>query len=92
VHVQDSRPVAPSGKSEKPQKLDSEFPLFPHATGRWAEKIRGKLVYFGPWANTDSALEKYLAEKDALHAGQKPREVSDGVTVKDLCNGFLNAK
>jgi hypothetical protein len=27
-----------------------------------------------------------------LHAGRKSREVSAGVTVKDLCNAFLNAK
>jgi integrase len=48
--------------------------------------------YFGPWEDPDGALKKYLAEKDALHAGRKPREVSAGVTVKDLCNQFLNAK
>ena len=47
--------------------------MFPHATGRWAKKIRGKLHYFGKWEYPDGALTKYLAEKDDLHAGRKPR-------------------
>jgi integrase len=77
----------------KPSKPRPDFPLFPHATGRWAKKIRGKLVYFGPWADPDAAIDKYLKEKDALHAGRKPREeVSTGVTVKEVCNRFLNAR
>jgi integrase len=76
----------------KPAKPYPEFPLFPHATKRWAKKIRGKMHYFGPWDDPDGALAKYLAEKDALHAGRKPREVSTGVTVKDLCNAYLNHK
>jgi integrase len=46
--------------------------------------------YFGPWDDSDGALAKYLEQKDALHAGRKPREVSAGVTVKELCNQFLN--
>ena len=33
-----------------------------------------------------------MAEKDALHAGRKPREATDGIMVKELCNRFLNAK
>jgi integrase len=76
----------------KPAKPSPEFPLFPHATGRWAKKIRGKLVYFGPWADPDGALAKYLKEKDALHAGRRPREDTEGLTVKRLCNQFLRAK
>lgn len=83
---------ARAGKSPKPNKPYPEFPLFPHATKRWAKKIRGVTHYFGPWADPDGALKKYMAEKDALHAGRKPREVSAGVTVKDVCNQFLNTK
>jgi integrase len=81
-------PAAPG----KPAKPYPDFPLFPHATKRWAKKIRGKLHYFGPWADPDGALTKYLEQKDALHAGRKPRESTEGTTVKDLANAFLNAK
>jgi integrase len=79
---------------QKPSKPRPDFPLFPHATGRWAKKIRGQLHYFGPWADPDGALDKYLAEKDALSAGRKPRtaEETEGLTVKALANRFLNAK
>lgn len=76
----------------KPSKPYPEFPLFPHATGRWAKKIRGQLRYFGPWSNPDAALTKYQEEKEALHAGRKPRDASEGTTVKELCNKFLIAK
>jgi integrase len=82
----------PSAESGKPIKPYPEFPLFPHATRRWAKKIRGKLHYFGPWSDPDGALAKYLAEKDDLHAGRKPRPEADAATVKDVANAFLNHK
>jgi integrase len=81
--------LAPLSKPAKPHK---DFPLFPHATRRWAKKVRGKFVFFGPWADPDAALEKWLAWKDDLLAGKTPRISGDGLTVKDLANRFLTAK
>src|SRR5438132_11715991 len=79
-------------KPGKPAKPYPEFPLFPHAAGVWAKKIRGKLHYFGPWAEPDGALKKCLEQKDALHSGRTPRPDPDAGTVKDAANVYLNDK
>jgi integrase len=78
--------------SRKPSKPYPEFPLYAHAAGVWAKKIRGRVHYFGPWADSDGALKKYLDQKDALHAGRTPRPDPQTLTIKDLANAFLNAK
>src|SRR6476646_141627 len=91
---------------DKPKKPYAEFPLTPHASGKWQKKIRGQIHYFGAWAKRvdgvlvrvegdgwKEALEEYKLVADDLHAGRTPREVNaDGLTVKDLCNHFLTAK
>src|SRR6266566_1818210 len=89
--MSDSDSTAPATR-DKPPKPYPDFPLFPHATGRWAKKVRGKLHYFGPWADPDGALAKYLEQKDALHAGRSPRPDPEALTVKQLANTFLNRK
>lgn len=89
--MSESHSTAPA-KQGKPTKPYPDFPLTAHPAGYWCKKIRGKLHYFGPWADPDGALEKYLSQKDALHAGRRPREESEGTTIKELCNKFLNVK
>jgi len=80
------------GERVKPAKPHPDFPLFAHATGRWAKKIRQKLHYFGPWNDADGALQRYLDQRDDLHAGRTPRVAREGLTVAEACNRFLTSK
>lgn len=87
----DGKPTR-NGTPSKPAKPYDDFTLFPHATKRWAKKIRGKLHYFGPWHDWQKALAKYQEQKNDLHAGRTPRVQSDGLAIRDLLNRFLTAK
>lgn len=90
---------------DKPPKPYPDFPLGPHNNGRWQKRIRGKLHYFGRWGRivkgtmerlpgdgVQEALQEYEEQREALYAGRTPRVKGDGLTIKDLCNGFLRAK
>src|SRR5438876_1178416 len=92
--MSEAHPTAPTDpvKGAKPSKPYPEFPLTAHPAGYWCKKIRGKLHYFGAWADPDGALAKYLAEKEALHAGRTPRAAAEEITVKELANAILIAK
>jgi hypothetical protein len=80
------------GKESKPAKPYPEFPLFPHATKRWAKKIRGRLHYFKPWNDPGGSLQSYLDQKDALHAGRRPIAKPDALTTYQLAGAFLEFK
>src|SRR5262245_33039036 len=84
-----------SPRKSKPRKHEKPyegFPLFAHATKRWAKKIRGRLVYFGPWDDWKAALDKYDAQKDDLYSGRRPVATDDVLTVEKLVNKFLAFK
>ena len=79
-------------KQPKAKKPHKNLPLVPHATGRWAKKIRGKLHHFGSWTDANATLKKYLTQRHDLQAGRTPRSSSDGMNLRDLVNQFLTAK
>lgn len=89
-------PKQADSKRAKPRKPRPDFPLFPHLTGRWAKKVRGKLEYFGKVEGDpkgQKALARWLDVKDDLLAGRRPRpKDGDGLSVADLCNRFLTTK
>jgi integrase len=98
------KPVT-TGHTTAPGKIGKptpDFPLTPHRAGYWCKRICGTLHYFGPRfkpgdpaaaaAAADAALNEYKEQKDALHAGRKPRPDTDGLTVKEATNVFLAHK
>ncbi|REJ87986.1 MAG: hypothetical protein DWQ34_23490 [Planctomycetota bacterium] len=97
--------MADSTKKARPRKSKAKriekpydgFPLFPHATNRWAKKIRGKLHYFGKTTDDPkgaAALERFNREWPYLSEGRTPPppDTSDFCSVRDLCNAFLTSK
>src|SRR5262245_60497241 len=91
---------------DRPAKPRRDFPLYPHPSGHWAKKIRGRLHYFGRWGirrngrfepvegdGWRQAEELYDSQAADLHAGRTPRTAKTAeLTLADLCNAFLTAK
>jgi integrase len=98
VRMGKSSQTVSCGKDGRPGKPYPDFPLFPHATGRWAKKIRGRLFYFGKWRGAaddgwQAAVQLYQQQRDDLHAGRTPRPIgTNDVTLRELANRFLTDK
>ena len=82
-----------STTSERPAKPYDEFPLYAHCSGRWAqENLRpdSLLRAVGDW---QGALSRYLAQKDDLEAGRRPKaepqaNAESGLIVQEMVGGF----
>ena len=93
MRAKPAKPIAKSiSKNGRPDKPYKDFPLYAHNNGQWAKKVRGLTRLFGPWADPQAALDKWLAQKDDLLAGREPRATGDGLTVDSLVNQFLASK
>ena len=82
-------------KLQKPKKPHKDFPLCAHPNGQWCKSVRGKVRFFGVWAEPQAALERWLDEKDDLLAGRIPRSrtaSANATNLRDLCCRVLVAK
>jgi hypothetical protein len=74
-----TRKGRPREAAARPKKPYPDFPLSPHASGKWQKKILGKVHFFGRWAKRvngklvrvegdgwKEALEEYKAIADDL--------------------------
>ena len=76
------------------------LPAAAHPSGRWCKKVRGKIIFFGKIVPDDAgqsaqtALDKWLDEKDDMLAGRisRARRAESGPTLRELVNKFLTAK
>lgn len=87
--------------SRKPPKPYDDFPLYAHKTKRWAKKIKGRTIFFGPWrcdpqhyeSDWQEAYTKYQHDMPHLVAGKTPPPMGiTSLTVGDLVNSMLEAK
>lgn len=87
------RIAKPARKAQsKPDKPYPDFPLYAHASGRWAKKIKSRTHFFGPWGDWQAALAKFEHDVHDLQRGRKPKPMGldeQAVTVEYLVNSFL---
>lgn len=83
--------MAHSNVAAKPSKPYPEFPLYAHASKRWAKKIRGRTHFFGKWDDWQGALERFQYENDYLQQGKTPPPRDQAaLTVGDMVNLLLD--
>lgn len=87
--------------NEMPPKPSPDFPLYPHRSGKWAKKIKGKTTYFGRWADPEGALAEYNALLAKMQASAKLPALRDlpshsslapRLTVTQAADKFLESK
>lgn len=76
--------------AKKPDKPHARFPLYAHASGSWAKKIKGRVHYFGPWSDWKGAEAAYYASEAYLRAGVEPPSAQ--TTVANLLDEFVGGK
>jgi hypothetical protein len=84
-----SNVASPRRKPRKPRK---DYPLYAHANGQWAKRVRGKTYFFGTWSDPRAAEKKWDRDKNALLDGRNPGESRNGDDVGWLCNIFLDSR
>ena len=87
-----AKPRKTTNRSARPSwpHTRSGVKMTAHPNGQWAKRIAGKLKYFGPWADADGALQRYLEHAKPLHDGEDVQTTPSGVvTIADCFNEFL---
>lgn len=79
-----------STRKPRRRKSDKDFPLWQRKDGRWCRKIKQRVFYFG--TDRETALEKWLDQKDDLLASRIPRERSEELTVQQLAEAYVTSK
>jgi integrase len=71
-------------KKQKPKKPTPDYPLYAHASGKWAKKFGKTVKYFGSWGEPEAALTAYRE-----YIGHEPASPREGVEVaaKELKRG-----
>jgi integrase len=84
-------PAQEPAQRDRPTRPWPRFPLFPHRSGQWAKRIRGKTHYFG--TDAKAAFKLYQDQKADLEAGRTPKPRGDyHLNVKDMVNLCLTLK
>ncbi len=82
------------------QPHDNRKPVWPypqhgkltaHPNGQWVKKVKGELVYFGPWSDPSGALQRWLTFA-SKHVGQTPDPPTSDITLDYAVNNYLGCR